>query len=228
MKKFQPPITAILLGLFMCLLAPGRSEAQDPIVEAVKEASKKIIKAVDLQIQRIQNATLDLQNVQKEIENILSKLKLNEIADWTNRQKELYQQYFDELWRVKAAITYYRQFKSVVNKQKQLFEEYKRAYQIVGQDPNFSPDERNYMFGVYANILEESIGSIGGLVSIMKSFTIQMSDAGRLEAISKTNKEIDNHLTALRQFNQRNRSLSFQRARSVSEIQTLKSLYGIN
>jgi hypothetical protein len=71
-------VICILLG---ALIKPVRSDAQ--IIEIIKEAIIKAIKAIDLQVQRLQNATIELQNVQKQIENTLSKLKLEEISDWT-------------------------------------------------------------------------------------------------------------------------------------------------
>src|SRR5581483_9094408 len=142
-------ITLSIITVFQ--ISPA--SAQVPAIEAIKAATKKVIRAIDLQVQRFQNNTIDLQNIQKQIENTLSKLKLDEIADWTNKQKEIYQQYFDELWRVKTILSYYRQFTDIVTKQKQLLTEYKQAYNLVSKDPNFSPDELEYMYGVYSNIL---------------------------------------------------------------------------
>ena len=51
-------------------------EAQIDIATIIKAAVKKVIKAVDLQIQRFQNKTIWLQNVQKSLENAMSKTKL--------------------------------------------------------------------------------------------------------------------------------------------------------
>ena len=71
------------------------------------KAIKKVIKAVDLQIQRLQNKTIWLQNAQKTLENKMAKLKLEEISDWVEKQRKLYDDYFQELWKVKSALTYY-------------------------------------------------------------------------------------------------------------------------
>lgn len=195
------------------------------VIEALKAVAKKVVRAIDLQVQRIQNKTIDLQNVQKQIENTLSKLKLNEIANWTEKQKQIYQEYFDELWKVKAILSYYQGFNDIVTKQRQLFKEYKRASQLVKQDEHFSDKEIEYMYGVYTGILNESIKNVDDLLNIMKSFSVQMSDAERLEMINKTAEEIDNCLADLRQFNQENILLSLQRAKSNAEIKTIKELY---
>src|SRR5690606_18907040 len=78
------------------------------IYEIIKAAVVKVIKAVDLKIQRLQNKTIVLQNIQKAIENQLSKWKLNEILDWTKKQKEQYQKYYEELAKVKSIIYNYQ------------------------------------------------------------------------------------------------------------------------
>ena len=89
--------TFFALGLAVVLVMQPCAEADAaiPIAKIIKEGVKKVIKAVDLMIQRLQNKTIWLQNAQKVIENQLSKLKLTEISDWVNKQKELYKDYFD-------------------------------------------------------------------------------------------------------------------------------------
>src|SRR5687767_4806526 len=80
--------------------------AQAGIAEVIKAGIVKVIKAVDLKIQRLQNETIWLQNAQKTIENELSKLRLGEIADWVEKQRTLYADYFDELQQVKNLIVF--------------------------------------------------------------------------------------------------------------------------
>lgn len=225
MRLFK--IKILLLVSILTFVTSSKSYSQTVIIDAIKEAAKKVIRAIDLQVQRIQNHTIELQNIQKQLENTLSKLKLDEIANWTERQKQLYQDYFDELWRVKAILTYYRQFSDIIRKQKQLFEEYKQAYLLVGQDKNFSRPEIEYMYGVYTGILDASVNDVDDILNLMKSFTVQMSDAARLELVSKTSDAIDEHLSMLRQFNQHNQLLSLQRAKSRDEINIVKKLYGL-
>lgn len=215
--------TALLT--FSASSIPVKGYSQLFIIEAIKTAAKKVIRAIDLQVQRIQNRTIDLQNVQKQIENTLSKIKLEEIATWTQKQKEQYQQYFDELWKVKTILSYYRQFQDLVKKQKQLFEEYKRSYQSVSRDGHFSPEELQYIYSVYTGILETSIADLNDLLSIMHSFTLRMSDADRLAALNKAADQLDNHITSLRQFTNHNQLLSLQRAKSQQEIDAILQLY---
>ncbi|WP_127127960.1 conjugal transfer protein TraI [Pseudoflavitalea rhizosphaerae] len=216
----------IIIFCFSFVAVSNIASAQLAIVEALKIATKKVIRAVDLQVQRIQNKTIDLQNVQKQLENALSKLKLDEISEWTSRQKEIYQKYFDELWRVKSILAYYRQFSSIINKQKQLLKEYQDAYSWVRKDKNFSEREIEYIYIIYSGILEKSIGNVDNLLDLMKSFTVQMSDGDRLKLINETSTKLDNQLLDLREFNNNNWLVSLQRSKSKQEIESLKGLYG--
>lgn len=219
----------ILFIFLLCsplVLTSSKASAQLAIIEALKHATKKVIRAVDLQVQRLQNKTIDLQNIQKQIENNLSKLKLDEISQWTNRQKEIYQKYFDELWRVKSILAYYRQFSSIISKQKQLLKEYQDAFAWVKKDKNFSEDEIEYIYNIYSGILEKSIGNVDNLLELMKSFTVQMSDGDRLKMINETSSQLDKQLLDLREFNDNNRLVSLQRAKSKKELQSLKDIYG--
>lgn len=221
LKKFS------FIAILLILMSSTKAHSQMIIIDIIKAVAKKVIRTMDLQVQRMQNRTIDLQNVQKQLENTLSKLKLDEIANWTDKQKQIYQEYFDELWKVKTILYYYQQFNDIVKTQKQLFDEYKIAYQLVGQDKNFSEEEIQYMQGVYTGILDASVDSVDDVLGIMKSFSVQMSDAERLEMINKTVDDLDTHLSTLRQFNHRNQLLSIQRAKSKTEIETVKKLYGL-
>src|SRR5689334_3141587 len=92
--------------IIICMVIAGSPMpylcAQDPVTEAIKQGVIKVIKAIDLRIQRIQNQTIWLQNAQKVIENKMSELKLSEIRDWVEKQRKLYADYFDELWKIKS------------------------------------------------------------------------------------------------------------------------------
>ncbi len=91
-------LVIVTLG-FCCLMLPiQETKAQIPIADIIKAAVIKVIKAVDLQVQRLQNKTIWLQNAQKALENEMSQLKLNEIKDWVGKQRKLYDDYYQELW----------------------------------------------------------------------------------------------------------------------------------
>lgn len=215
--------------LFIALLitnfqAPVR--AQIPIADIIKAAVTKVIKAVDLQIQRLQNNTIRLQNAQKAIENTLSKLKLGEIGDWVEKQRALYANYYEELSKVRTAIQYYREIKSIIQKQIGLVGEYKVAVGIFQQDKNFTPDELDDILQVCEGILTSSMHNLDLLIMVASSFKTQMTDAKRMLLIRQADEALNQNIVDLRRFTASNSTLSLQRAKDLQEIATVKALYG--
>src|ERR671927_122256 len=127
-------ICVVVLIMVYTMLPLQNLHAQMAIIDVIKEGVKKVIVAVDLKIQRLQTKTIWLQNAQKVVENTMAQLKLDQITEWVQKQKDLYQQYFDELWKVKMALSYYHRIKEVMNEQVAIVKEYKRAYALFRQD----------------------------------------------------------------------------------------------
>ncbi len=227
MKKY---IRIILLTFCISsmFLPVQQVQAQIAIAEIIKAGIKKVIKAVDLKIQRLQNKTIWLQNAQKTLENALSKLKLDEIADWTEKQKEKYRKYYEELTKVKAIISYYQRIRDITQKQVRLVNEYNRSWQLIRQDKHFTADEILYMEKVYSGILDESVKNIDQISLIIKAFTTNMSDAKRLELINNAADQVDVNYSDLVEFNRQNTLLSLQRAKTETEVQAVKKLYGLH
>jgi hypothetical protein len=218
-------ISLLVFTTFFSVLPTKKSEAV--VWEVVKEALKKIIKAIDLEVQRLQNKTIALQNAEKQIENALSKTKLKEISDWANKQRELYKKYYDELVKVKNAIALFQKVKYIIERQQQLVEEYNHAFGLFKQDSHFTPKEINYMSGVYSGILGESIQNMKELALVIYSFSTQMSDGKRLELIDNIAGKIEKNFAVLRRFNSQNIGISLQRSKSEIDRQHMERLYGI-
>ena len=215
----------ILLITFLAISI--NSQAQFPIAEIIRAGIKKIIVAVDLKIQKLQNKTLWLQNAQKELENKMSKLKLTEIKDWVNKQKELYKDYFEELKKVKNAITYYHRVKDLIEDQAAMVKEYKAAWAVFRNDKNFTTEELNFMSGVYDGMLKESLKNLDQFFLVINSFTTQMSDAKRMEIINKAADKIEETFLDLKSFNNQNKAMSLQRSYEKGEIEYSRKLYGL-
>jgi hypothetical protein len=225
MKSYMVILPMSAITLFVSL--PKQANAQIAVLEVIKAGVKKVIKAVDLKVQRLQNETIWLQNAQKVLENQLSKLKLTEIADWTTQQKDLFGHYYRELWQVKSAITYYKRVKELTSRQIAIVDEYKWALNLFEKDKHFSAEELQHMVTVYAGILQESVKNLDRILLVVNSFKTQMSDAKRLEIIREAADQMDTIYSDLKQFNTQNIQLSIQRASSLDEVVTLKEIYGV-
>ncbi|WP_439696992.1 conjugal transfer protein TraI [Mucilaginibacter sp. AW1-7] len=204
------------------------TKAQIPVVNIVTGVIKKVIVAIDLKVQALQNQTIALQNAEQRLENSLHLSSLNDISGWLGKEKELYANYYHELNQVRGLIADYDEIKSVVSKQKQLVKEYQQASSLFKHDAHFSAAELQYMDNIYNGILQESLQNLDDLLLAVSNFSTQMDDAERLQKIGQTARAMQTNLDHLRQFNRQNAGLSLMRAKDVRDRQNVKQLYGIN
>ncbi len=214
----------LILSVGLSMAPIQQSHAQ---IGIIKEILIKIIKAIDLAVQKVQNKTIWLQNAQKALENTMSKLKLDEISGWVEKQRTLYKDYFEELQKVKTVIAYYQRIKDLTQKNILLVDAYKKAFALFKQDRHFTAAEIAYMEKVYSGILEQSAKNIDQIFIVINSFSTQMSDAKRLEIIDGAAEQVDKNYADLVQFNTQNKLLSLHRAKDQQDIDVVRALYGI-
>jgi hypothetical protein len=216
----------VLIIIFM--LTNLRAGAQvTEIISIIRGAVTKVIQALDLEVQRLQNQTIWLQDAEKQIENEMSKLKLDEISEWVQKQKDLYQNYYNELWQVKQAIEDYDKLKKIIQLQANLISEYKIAWSQISQDKNFSSGELQYIYQVYTGIISQSLDNAQRILLVVKAFTTQMSDASRMKLINETENDLQTNYDDLRRFTNFNIKMSLERSAEAGDMQTVKKLYGL-
>lgn len=215
----------LIILIFICSVSVKKADAQ--FAEIIKVAITKVVRAVDLQVQRLQTKTIWLQDAQKVIENTMHQLKLTDIANWSDKQETLYANYYNELWQVKNLIGTYQEVKDIIQKQRQLVNVYKQAYALFKQDSHFNINEMDYMERVYSGIIDESVKNLEQVYLVINSFSTQMSDAQRLAIVNAASNRIDENYNDLKQFNNQNIKLSLQRTKDVNDMNTIKALYSL-
>jgi hypothetical protein len=216
-----------IFTVIICFLAITSTQAQLPVIEVIKQASVKVIKAVDLMVQRWQNETLWLQNAQQELQNVLEKTKLQEIGDWVERQRAIYADYFDELSRVKSYIAEFHEVRSIITMQARMVDQYRQAITLFRGDTYFSAAEITYMEEVYSGILEQSVRNMEHMQIVVKAYTTSMSDAERLVVIHGVSKDVQKSYNDLQAFTRQNQVMRLQRAKTIDEVNQVKKMYGI-
>jgi hypothetical protein len=201
--------------------------ANAQILEIAEEIIKEAIMEVDLGVQKVQTETVFLQDAQKAVENAMQEAHLNDITDWVQKQKDLYSEYYQELVQVKNVISTYERVKDIISKQERIVEEYKASYDLIKKDSHFNSQELNYIYGVYSGILDQSVKNLQQLTVVVTSFLSQMSDGDRMKLIDGVGSEVDRNYSDLNSFTQSNILISLQRARSQTDAEEIKSLYGI-
>lgn len=201
--------------------------AQIPIVSLITSAVKKVIVAIDLKVQQMQNKTIALQNAEKALENKMALGNLNDISGWLDKEKQLYADYYRELQQVKSVIATYELVKQVVKQQEQIVNEYHQAFSLFQRDQHFSTDELNNMRGVYSGILDASVQNLNEVLLAVTNLSTSMSDAERLALIHKAAAGLQHNLDDLRQYNSGNIQLSLRRAQDQQSRTAVKKLYGL-
>jgi uncharacterized protein YfbU (UPF0304 family) len=221
MKTGRTILVIILLSI------TGRASAQFVVADLIKITVKKVIKAIDLKVQRLQNQTIWLQNAQKTLENELSKLRLTEISGWSDKQRALYDNYYQELLQVKSTIAYYHRIKDVTVRQVSMISEYQRAWKLFQSDKHFRLAEIEEMQRVYLGILDASTKNLDQILLVVDPGRTRMTDQQRLELINQAGNQLDENYSDLKQYNNQNMLLSLHRSKDLNEIQTIKQYYGI-
>jgi hypothetical protein len=226
MKKYMVILPLSAVSIFVSI--PKGADAQAIVGSVISSTVGRVIRAIDLEVQRMQNQTIWLQNAQKVLENQLSKLKLDEIFDWSSKQKDLFSGYYQELWSIKTAIAYYSKISELTQRQVALVNSYNQAWNLLKSDKHFTADELTYMTKVYSGILQASVNDLDQILLVINANKTQMPDAKRMEIVNNAADHMDSNYNDLQQFNNQNKLLSLQRASDENEVLTLKKYYGID
>jgi hypothetical protein len=218
---------SVLICLFwLALLLPNQdAKAAVPIAEVIRQGVKKIIVAVDLKIQRMQNETIWLQQAQQKLENVLTESQLGEIASWSQKQRDLYGDYYESLWKVKSMITQFQKVKAISESQAELLRAYQKSWNLIVEGGMFSPQEILLIERRYGEILRQSAQNIQELTQVLRSYALQVSDGERLEQIMDLEQRMHGNFRTLTQLNLQLESLSSQRSYWLKEGRTLENLF---
>jgi len=140
----------------------------------------------------------------------------------------LHQLFLDGLMLVNPSVKNYKRITMIIDYQKRLIDEYKRAYTRFRKDPHFSAEEVAYLSRVYGNLFDASMKNIDELMIIITAAKLRMSDDERMAAIDRIYLEMEDKLAFLRTFNNSTKILAIQRAKAVHDSKTMEKLYDIN
>jgi len=214
----------LLMLLLVVSVAAGR--AQD-IPSVIGEGISRVIRAVDLVIQRKQTQTIVLQEAQKVLENAMSALELDDIRDWVTEQRDLYGSYFQELATVKPVVSGYHRVKEAIQRQEAIVALYQQGLGRMRQDGHFSAAELAQIESVFAGVLADSENNLGQLLKAVGDGAFSMTDEQRLTIVDLGADGLDKDYRNLQTFSNQARLLSVQRAKDENDYYTLLKLYGL-
>jgi hypothetical protein len=198
----------VVFSLFICVGVHAQS------IDPVSLIVAKVIKAIDLKVQKLQNETIWLQQAQSLAENELSKMKLSEITGWQQQLNDLYAGYFAELKQVKTTVTGMAQVKRIVEMQRSVVFEYGR----------FAKDGNSKI--QYDALLNSSMDILQTLYAVLSS-QYSMKDAERISMISTLRDAMNRCLINIQTLNKQQVELVATRARMQADLQFVKKLNGL-
>lgn len=150
------------------------------------------------------------------------------IKSITEGNYKLHNLFLDGLMAVNPSVRNYKRIPYIIDYQKLLLKEYKRAYERFRKDPNFKLEEIQYLANVYKHLFDASIRNLEQLLMIVTATQLRMSDEERLKAIDNIFYDMESKLFFLRSFNANTQMLAIQRARAYGDVNTMRQLYGLH
>lgn len=174
-----------------------------------------------------------LQTLEKMLDNMYMGYKILDNGYTTIKKiaegdYSIHQAFLDGLMAVNPSVRNYKRIPLIIEYQKLLVQEYKRAWKQLKNDPNLTIDEIFYIESVYKFILQASVRNLDDLAMIITATKLRMSDDERMRAIDNIFFDMENRMVFLRGFNNDTRLLAIQRAFANNNQQNVKKLYGFN
>lgn len=192
----------------VCFAQVFPAQSVDPVSLVVA----KVIKAIDLKIQKLQNETIWLQRSQQVAEETLSKNKLVEINDWQKKQQQLYATYFNEMQGVNGEVKSLPHVKQILSMQVQVA----IACKIFAKDP--------LQQRAFDDLLQLSRKIIGSLQVVLTTGQLTMKDAERIVTITTLRDAMVDCLDKINLLNKELRFLSDNKLSKQTELQILRKL----
>ncbi|WHZ08066.1 MAG: hypothetical protein OJF59_001819 [Cytophagales bacterium] len=188
------------------------------------------------QEQEMEQLILDyekLQQLEKILDNMYAGYKILDygyttIKNIAEGNYKLHQAFLDGLFLVNPAVRNYKRIPYIIDYQKLLVKEYKNYYTRFKNDPNFKPEELEYIGNVYSFLVQASLRNIDDLIMITTATKLRMSDDERMKAIDRIYYDLEGKVVFIRSFNNNTQLLAIQRARSANDVRTLRHIYGLN
>ena len=187
------------------------------------------------QAQELEELALDIEKL-AQFKTILSDLKkgfeilsggYTAIKNIAEGNFNIHKAFLDGLLAVNPVLMKYGKIVNITDNQRQLINEYKKAFSRFKKNGQFMPGEIEYMGRVYRNLLDESVSNLEELLRVITAGSLRMSDDERISAIDRIDDQMENKLSFLRYFNNNAALLSVQRKKENMDLNTGRALQGI-
>jgi len=200
----------VMVGICCFFMTGVIAQTLDPVSLILSKA----IKAIDLKVQRLQNQTLVLQQVQQAAEQKLSRMKLEEICSWHQQLSALYASYFAELKQVKPIISGGTAVRQILALHEQIIAVYGQSQ----KNPSTKPR--------YNAILNQSQELVQALQLVLTG-QVASKDAERVTMIGTLKDAMLECLNNMQSLHEQEAEILSDKKRKQSNLRFVKRLYAI-
>lgn len=197
------------------------------ISEIIKAAIKKVLRAMDLVFQRLQNVQLKVQTTLEQAKNVMSETKLGEVNNLVNEKRQIFDTYYQELWVIKNKMDQIKAIKQAIISQGQMIENFTVIYQKFSGDTYLNESELETIYDVYSGMMGKNVDGIEDLWVLIKDFSVKMQDGERLSLIKEKIDVIGGVTADFNGFTQDVIKLSLSRVKEAKELNEMKVYYGL-
>jgi hypothetical protein len=150
-----------------------------------------------------------------------------EVKGITKGNFTLHQGFLNSLLAVSPAVQNYARVGTIISNEAALVKEYKTASAHFASQGSFTAAELGYLTTMYGNLLSGSIDNLNELAMVLTAGELRMSDAERLTAIDRIDKEMGGRLNFLWTFDSQVAIQAGQRGIDQNNIGAMRGLYRI-
>jgi len=206
----------LILSIFVMagLLLPGRADAQ------TQEAAQLVLNYEKLlQLEEILDKMYDGYKILT--------TGYNTVKDLAEGNFNLHRVFLDGLLAVSPTVKNYRKVIYIIEYQKSLIQQSKRAYDRFKNDPNLTMREIEYTQQVFERLAKQSLNNLEELLMVVTASQLRMNDQERFDAIDRIYGQMERKLKFLKAFTYNTDAVSKHRAKEKSDIEALRKVYGI-
>jgi hypothetical protein len=138
----------------------------------------------------------------------------------------LHKAFLDALLVVSPIVRDYPKVARIIDNEAALISEYQSASKVLGGS-RFSAASVGYYNSLYGNLLTGSLRNLDELAMVLSDGQLRMSDADRLSAIDRIDRDVGNQLAFLRGFDARAGILAGQMGVESNDVHAMRQLNGI-
>jgi hypothetical protein len=139
----------------------------------------------------------------------------------------LHKAFLDALLAVSPPVRDYVKVKNIINNEAEVVSEYENAKGYLTTSGRLSDAELNGLNGLFGNVLKGSLRNLEELTDVLTDNTLRMSDAERLAAIDRIDRDMTSRLQVMRVFSNMGAIQAGQRGLELNDINAMQGLYNV-